>query len=157
MLDALKSFLGERRDGSGMSCEELTVQTAAAALLVEAALADGTFDADERIQIKDVLIHMFSLSEENVDVVIADAEQRVALSNQLYGFARAVKDNLEYDRRVELMQMLWEVVYYDGLLDDFEANLVRRVCGLLYVTDQDSGRARKAALEQLGLDLENLT
>ena len=77
--------------------------------------------------------------------------------NQLYGFARTVKDNLEYEARLELMQMLWEVVYADGQLDDFEANLVRRISGLLYVTDQDSGRARKAALEQLGLDLENPT
>jgi uncharacterized tellurite resistance protein B-like protein len=68
-----------------------------------------------------------------------------------------VKDNLDYESRVELMQMLWEVVFSDGQLDDFEANLVRRVSGLLYVTDQDSGRARKVALEQLGFDLENLS
>lgn len=157
MLDALKSFISESASESDASPTGLTVHAAAAALLVEAALADGTFDDDERAQIKDVLVHLFSLAEQDLDSIIADAEQNVAQSNQLYGFARTVRDNLEYESRVELMQMLWEVVFSDGQLDDFEANLVRRVSGLLYVTDQDSGRARKAALEQLGLDLENLS
>lgn len=157
MLDALKSFIGEPRKISETSSQEPTVQSAAAALLVEAAMADGTFDDQERAQVKDVLVHLFSLPDESLDGIITDAEDTVAQSNQLYGFARTVKDNLDYDGRVELMQMLWEVVYADGQLDDFEANLVRRVSGLLYVTDQDSGRARKAALEQLGLDLENPT
>ncbi|MBT4738852.1 MAG: TerB family tellurite resistance protein [Rhodospirillaceae bacterium] len=157
MLDVLKSFIGEPRKISDTSSKEPTVQSAAAALLVEAAMADGTFDDQERAQVKDVLVHLFSLPEESLDGIIADAEETVAQSNQLYGFARTVKDSLDYDGRVELMQMLWEVVYADGQLDDFEANLVRRVSGLLYVTDQDSGRARKAALEQLGLELENPT
>ncbi len=152
MLDALKKFLSEPDLPEDATTTDASVTVAAAALLVEAALADGTFDATERDHIKDVLSHVFALSEEDIEAVISDAEEMVAESNQLYGFAKTVKDTLDYDRRVELMQMLWEVVYADGQLDDFEANLVRRVSGLLYVTDQDSGRARKAALEHLGLD-----
>ena len=154
MLDALKSFLTASQSVESVNPQVPSVQIASAALLAEAALVDGTFGAAERTQIKDVLAHMFKLSEVELNDVIEDALERVAQSNQMYGFARDIKNNMEYDRRVELMQMLWEVVYADGVLDDFEANLVRRVSGLLYVTDQDSGRARKAALEQLGLDQE---
>ncbi|MEQ8508984.1 MAG: TerB family tellurite resistance protein [Rhodospirillaceae bacterium] len=154
MLDALKSFLTTSQTVESIDTKVPSVQSASAALLVEAALVDGTFDETERLQVKDVLAHMFELPESELNDVIEDAIERVAQSNQMYGFARAVKDNMEYDRRVELMQMLWEIVYADGVLDDFEANLVRRVSGLLYVTDQDSGRARKAALEHLGLDQE---
>jgi uncharacterized tellurite resistance protein B-like protein len=156
MLDALKKFIAEPNQAIETPETTSPVHIAAAALLVEAALADGTFDPEERLQIKDVLSHMFSISEADLDAVIADAEELVAQSNQLYGFSKTVKDKLDYNRRVELMQMLWEVVYADGQLDDFEANLVRRVSGLLYVTDQDSGRARKSALAQLGLDPKNL-
>ena len=47
--------------------------------------------------------------------------------------------------------MLWEVAYADGELHDYEANLMRRVTGLLFVSDQESGEARKRALERLGL------
>lgn len=151
MLDALKTFLTNSQEAEAVDAKVPCVKTASAALLVEAALADGTFDETERAHVKDVLVHMFELPDAELDDVIEDAIERVAQSNQMYGLAREVKDNLEYDRRVELMQMLWEVVYADGSLDDFEANLVRRVSGLLYVTDKDSGRARKAALEHLGL------
>lgn len=152
MLDALKKFLSDPESGIDDATGPPPAHLAAAALLVEAALVDGTFDDTERIQVEDVLVHLFELPLADVQAVIADAEATVAQSNQLYGFAKTVKDTFAYDKRVELMQMLWEVVYADGQLDDFEANLVRRVSGLLYVTDQDNGRARKLALEHLGLD-----
>lgn len=154
MFDALKTYFSETRPQSVESTSSDPVQVAAAALLVEAAMVDGAFDQSERDQIKDVLVHLFALDESAIEALLAESEQAVSESVELYSFARTVKDSLDYDRRVELMQMLWEVVYADGQLDDFEANLVRRVSGLLYVSDQDSGRARKAALEQLGLDLE---
>jgi uncharacterized tellurite resistance protein B-like protein len=159
MLSTLKKFIADPRlqDRDADEDQSRIVESAAAALLVEAALADGRFDTAERAQIEDVLRHLFGLPDDDVEALIADAESAVANSNQLYGFTRTVKDELAYEQRVEIMQMLWEVVYADGQLDDFEANLVRRVSGLLYVTDQDSGRARKAALDQLGLDPRALT
>ena len=53
--------------------------------------------------------------------------------------------------RIDLMEMLWEVCYADGVLHDFEAQLMRRMAGLMFVDDRDSGAARKRALEKLGL------
>jgi uncharacterized tellurite resistance protein B-like protein len=55
------------------------------------------------------------------------------------------------EERVAIIEMLWEVVYADGTLHEYEASLLRRVCGLIYVTDQDSGTARKRVLEKMGL------
>lgn len=49
------------------------------------------------------------------------------------------------------MQLLWQIVLSDGVVDDYEANLLRRVAGLIYITDQDAGSARKAAEAALGL------
>jgi uncharacterized tellurite resistance protein B-like protein len=68
-----------------------------------------------------------------------------------YKQSRTLKDALDYEDRVDLMEMLWEVVYADGVLDDMEANMMRRVAGLLYVDDVDSGTARKRAMAKLGL------
>jgi uncharacterized tellurite resistance protein B-like protein len=51
-----------------------------------------------------------------------------------------------------MIEMLWEVVYADGRLDDYEANLMRRIAGLIYVSDGESGSARKRVLDRLGLD-----
>ncbi len=53
--------------------------------------------------------------------------------------------------RVTVIEMLWEVAYADGILHDYEANLVRRVGGLLFVPDHDTGEARKRVLARLGL------
>jgi uncharacterized tellurite resistance protein B-like protein len=50
-----------------------------------------------------------------------------------------------------VIEMLWEVAYADGRLHDYEASLLRRVTGLLYVSDRDSGEARKRVLARLGL------
>jgi uncharacterized tellurite resistance protein B-like protein len=49
-----------------------------------------------------------------------------------------------------MIEMLWEVVYADGNVDHLEANLLRRVAGLLYVTDRESGEARKRVLDRKG-------
>ena len=78
-----------------------------------------------------------------------EAEGLVAESNQLYGFTRVLKDRLSYQERVEFVEMLWQVSYADGELHDYEANLMRRIAGLLFVEDRDSGGARKRALDKL--------
>ena len=44
--------------------------------------------------------------------------------------------------RLKIIEILWKIVYSDGTNDDFEANLIRRVCGLLYVSDKDSGEVK---------------
>ena len=83
------------------------------------------------------------------DRVLQDAEALVADSNQLYGFTRIIKDRFSYEERVEFMEMLWQVSYADGELHDYESNLMRRIAGLLYVEDRDSGDARKRAIRRL--------
>ena len=67
---------------------------------------------------------------------------------EVYGFARRVKDAFEHDERVQMIEMLWEVVYADGEIHDHEANLLRRVAGLIYVSDRESGDARKRVLDR---------
>ena len=75
---------------------------------------------------------------------IRDAAETVAgNSTQLFGFTTAVKNNFSYQERVELVETLWEVIYADGKADAYEQQLMRRIGGLIYVTDRDSGLARR--------------
>ena len=60
-------------------------------------------------------------------------------------------DFFEPEERIALIEMLWEVAYADGELHDYEASLIRRITGLLYVSDRDSGEARKRVRARLGL------
>jgi Uncharacterized protein conserved in bacteria len=151
MLDRLLSILGH---GPGPA-EPAPVdhQTlCAAVLLVYAARLDGQLDDAERETVSDLLQRRFELSGSAVASLIEVADRRAAEVVDLYSLTRDIKDAISLEDRIRLIEMLWEVVYADGLANDYETNLVRRVCGLLYVSDVDSGAARKRVSERLGLE-----
>lgn len=155
MIDRIKALLsgaGGQHPAGASRRGFADLQVAAAALLVEAARMDTDFDAAERTKILDLVRTRFELTEAEAQSLLELAGQRVADSSQLYSFTRVVKDNFGQDERIELMEMLWEVVYADGTLHHLEANLMRRIAGLIYVPDRDSGAARKRALRRLGLE-----
>lgn len=153
MISGLKSLLfGDGEAGSSKDTPETEMHLAAAALLVEAATLDGSFSGAERETIGHVLGAHFNLEVDAVEALIEKADAAVAKSVQILGFTKVIKDNLEPEERVAIMEMLWEVAYADGELHDFEANLARRVAGLLYVSDRESGEARKRVLARLDLN-----
>ncbi len=156
MLARIKALLSENQSAlSGADAEGLgELEVAAAALLVEAALMDGNFDPVERGKIAQLLARRFEIAADKAEALIEAAEAQVRRTPQLYGFTRVVKDEFAYEDRVELIEMLWEVAYADGELHDFEASLMRRIAGLIYVSDRDSGAARKRALDRAGAETD---
>jgi len=98
------------------------------------------------------LVDRFGLSADDAGHLIDAAVAQHRDANRVYAATRQIRDVFSDAERIDMMEMLWEVVYADGVLHDYEANLVRRVAGLLYVADRDSGMARKRVLERMGLD-----
>ena len=152
MLNRIKQMFDildrpEPAAGSDFSDKEV----AAAALLVEAAQLDGGFGAPEQAAVKRNLIRFFHLTDAEADLLLAEAEQAQDASNHLLRFTRVIKDGWEPAERVAIIEMLWEVVYADGVLHAYEDNLMRHIGGLIYVTDQERGEARKRVLARLGL------
>jgi len=119
---------------------------AAAVLLVETARMDDTIGDDERGVIVDLVRARFELSEDEVSSVVELADEVAHNAVELSQFTRRIRDGFDHDERVEMIEMLWRVVYADGVVHDHEANLLRRVAGLLYVSDRESGAARKRAI-----------
>lgn len=153
MLQRLKSFLAG--DTSAQDVElspEDELAAAAVAVFVEAALLDGGFGDEERTTILQLMTERFQIPETEAASLIDTAASDAEHANKLYSATRTIRDGFGIEERIDVMEMLWQVAYADGVLHDYEANLVRRVAGLLYVQDQDNGRARKRALENLGLD-----
>lgn len=124
-------------------------QLAAAALMVEAATMDSEFHAAERVRIGDLIQQRFGLSAAEAGDLLSEAERAAADSVQWHGFTQAVKDGFDHAERIELIEMLWEVAYADGELHDYEASLLRRIAGLIYVSDRESGEARKRVVARL--------
>ncbi len=151
MLNTLKSLFA--RDGEPATPEgPKRHYVASAALLVEAAHLDETYGEQERTVIRRVLTERFGLATDEADALLEAGESAQEASVQLYGFTRDIKENLAPEDRVDVIEMLWEVAYADGVLHDYEAHLVRRVAGLIYVSDRDRGDARKRVLDRLGLE-----
>ena len=148
MLDRLKSLFSDAAPQRARPHTPDELHLAAAALLVEAAHQDSDFDADERLLVDRLVRERFELSGEEAEALVSAADHAVGAAVDLYRFTRRIKDAFGHDERIAMIEMLWEVVYADGELHDHEANLLRRVAALLYVSDRDSGEARKRVLQK---------
>lgn len=157
MIDRIRHLLGGRgtggremgaREADGARAHD-PLELAAAALLVHAACVDASFDEIERRRILDILLRRFSLTAEEADTLLATAEDKADGAVQILGFTRTVKDLYSYEERVALVEMLWEVVLADGRVDAHEAQLMRRIGGLIYVSDRDGAMARRRAAARL--------
>ena len=145
-LRALFSFGGDE------PTPKRRLQLAAAAVLVETAMLDGRLDAVERRRIAEMLAGHFRLSAAEAEALFEQARRAADDAVELAGFARTVKDGFDHDDRVRLIEMLWEVAYADGHVHEYEANLARRIAGLIHVPDQDAGAARKRVMARLGIE-----
>jgi uncharacterized tellurite resistance protein B-like protein len=124
-------------------------QVAVAALLVEAAHMDETFDPAERATIAHLLEARFNLDAGSARDLLTKAEKAVGTSSQLFSFTHQINRTLPPEKRAEIIEMMWEVAYTDGILDPLEDMLLRRVAGLIHVTDRDRSLARQRALEKI--------
>ena len=147
MLKLLKSLFIETEAGEDPVFPD--ERLAVAALLTEAACADGEYDASEKAAIERLLAAHFDISMDEAVALAARAHETSATSVQLFGFTNTARNATSPEERIGLIEMLWEVVYADGEIDDFESNLMRRLGGLLHVTDLDRGAARKRVLARL--------
>jgi len=109
-----------------------------AALLVHAAKIDDEYTDIEKKIIKQALINLNLIKLNEVDELLKIAEEKEKKSNQIIEFTREIKKN-SMEFRLKIIEILWKIVYSDKTNDSFESSLIRRVCGLLYVSDKDSG------------------
>lgn len=142
----LGELLGLGARASDKQADEEELRAAAAALLVETASIDERFDEAERAAVRRLLEERFGLAAAQARRLLAEGERRRDASAQLYGFTRAVNERLEPAERIGLIEMLWEVALADGVLDPFEDTLLRRIGGLIDVSDRERGLARRRVL-----------
>jgi uncharacterized tellurite resistance protein B-like protein len=120
------------------------LRLAAAALLVRASLIDGHVDPSETQKLKELLQERFDLSGDEVRRLVQEAGVEDSESVDLYGFTSILCRELDQDGRKRIVEMLWEVVMADGVVHEFESNLVWRTAELLGVSTRDRVMLRKA-------------
>ena len=108
------------------------------ALLIHAAKIDDNYTDVEKGIIKKALISLNAITPNEAEELLQKAEKIEQESNQIVAFTREIKKN-SMEFRLKIIEILWKIVYSDGASDSYESNLIRRVCGLLYIPDRDSG------------------
>lgn len=124
------------------AAEDDDLPLAVAALLVEAARADEQYEDRERALIDHALAARFELSPADAAALRARGEVAQAGAADLHRFTKIAK-SMPADMKIGLVESLWRIVLSDAARDPHEDALIRRVCGLIYVSDPDSGAARR--------------
>ncbi len=109
---------------------------AAAALMVHVISVDGVVDDVEKQKLRQVMQRNYELSDADADELIRLARQRDLEAVDLYSFTSVLKRSLDEEERRRIVEMMWEMVYADGLVHEFEDNTVWRVAELLGISSR---------------------
>ena len=146
MINLLKNILNNQN--STKDKEENKNIELLCGLMIEAAYTDGQIDEIETNKIKLSLINTFAEDPNEVELVLTKALKNKNNSNSLYHYTSFINKNFTDEKKLLLIEALWEIVLSDGEIHDYESNLIRRLAGLLYISDVNSGNARKRALDK---------
>ncbi|MGD8701281.1 MAG: TerB family tellurite resistance protein [Desulfosarcina sp.] len=132
MLDILKRFFGDEDDKMQSRRDpEQEVIVAICALFLEMGRIDETFTDEEMAQVLTILTNKYGLSSQHADLLIQEAERELKESVDLWQFARVINDNYSIDEKEKLIERLWQIVYVDGKMDQYEHYLMNKLSRLL--------------------------
>ncbi len=150
MFEIFKTTLNKvKNNEEKIEKDEVKALYSIVSLLVEAASIDGQIGDDEKNKITSILINQLKLdpikAKEILDETISLSDDQI----EIWSKTNDIRKELDYDERLNILELMWEIVLVDDVLDVFEAQLMRRVSGLLYISDVDSGNSKKRALIKL--------
>ena len=147
MFDKLKTFFDKKTDISEINFDSEKI--AVVALLISTAKYDGNFDESERLEIQKLIKSYFSLSNENTDGLFKAAEEIENKANDLQQFTRSLNKVLNEEEKLKIIELIWKIIMADGIIDSYEENLVRRLCGLLYLQHKDIGNIKNKFINDI--------
>ena len=139
MFDSFRKFLSEVSEGDKHPAHFAhdDYRLAAAALLVHAAAIDGDLTDAERDKLHAVIRQQFKLDEATTDELVAEATEAEHEAIDLYHFTSLINRSLDEEGRRRVVEMMWEIAYADGDVDEFERNLIWRAADLLGVSSRE--------------------
>ena len=111
-------------------------------LMIEAANTDGEVTQEELNKISHSLINVFKEDPKAVEVSLTKAFENKDNSKSLYYYTSKLNKSYSNENKIKLIEVLWEIILADNEIHDFETNLIRRLAGLLYISDVECGNAK---------------
>lgn len=140
MIDLVKKFFGKSRRDVSEGEKKTTshdVRIATCALLLEMAHIDGEFSEPEEESIINIIKKDYELSDEHAAALIEAADEELKSSIDLWKFAKLINQNYSTDEKIQIIEMIWRVIYTDGKLDRHEDYLVHKLAKLLRLTHEE--------------------
>ena len=134
MLDIVKRFFSKTESETAKNSDQATehdVRVAACALFVEMARIDEKFTEAEMDTILSIVQDRYGLSREHADALVAEADKELDKSVDLWQFARLINENYSIDEKIEIIELLWQMVFVDGKMDRYEHYLMNKLKNLL--------------------------
>ena len=146
-MEAIRRFfqdsMGGGEDEAAGTPEEKDLRLAACALLLEIAHADDEFTIDERDHLEQAIRRGFGVGQIEAEQLIALAEEERAQAVDLWQFTNLIARSYTVGQKMVLAEMMWGLVYADGMLDSHEAYLMRKINHLLGLKPGYLAEARK--------------
>ena len=140
MLKSLKNiFASDQILNSETENKEIDILSG---LMIEAANTDGEITQDELDKISHSLINIFKEDPRTVEVSLTKAFENKDNSKSLYYYTSKLNKSYSNENKIKLIEVLWEIILADNEIHDFESNLIRRLAGLLYISDVECGNAK---------------
>ncbi len=140
MIDLVRRFLAKGKGvnpGAQGRPESHDVRVAVCALFLEMASIDGEFSDSERENIISLLKRQYRLSDEHVAELMEASEEGLEGSIDLWQFTNLINQNYSRQEKIQIIEMVWQVVYADGRLDKHEDYLVHKLAKLLRLSQKD--------------------
>ena len=139
MFESFRKFLIDVSQGRKQPAhfEHNDYRLAAAALLVHAAAIDGNISDVERTTLHAIIKRRFNLDEAQTDALVAEATEAEHDAIDLYHFTSLINRVLDEEGRRRVVEMMWEIVYADGRITEFESNLIWRAADLLGISSRE--------------------
>ena len=118
-------------------------------LMIEAANSDGEVTQEELNKISHSLINVFKEDPKAVEVSLTKAFENKDNSKSLYYYTSKLNKSYSNENKIKLIEVLWEIILADNEIHDFETNLIRRLAGLLYISDVECGNAKIRASKKI--------
>ena len=150
LLDQLKSMFGLDEDGSANTTPVMDKNLAAAALMVHVIAADGEITAEEEQRLEQILRDHYSVTEGEALALANAAKLAQSDAVDMYRFTSILKAEMEEEERRALIEDLWEMVYADGEIHEFEDNVVWRVAELIGIQSRERMILKQRVLNRRG-------
>ena len=147
MLKSLKNiFAGDQHLNNEAENSEIDILTG---LMIEAANTDGEITQEELNKISNSLINIFKEDPKVVEESLTKAFENKDNSKSLYFYTSKLNKSYSNENKIKLIEVLWEIILADNEVHDFETNLIRRLAGLLYISDVECGNAKIRASKKV--------